>query len=112
MIFETGLSTLNISRAKGAPNTNNFVDMRLVLVFLATFLQSLFNLFNVQNLIGLYALYNIRQRQILALAALNRRREDEIADLDFGVYHGHDSHGSRSIIMITGFLMASLSSSF
>ena len=38
-------------------------------------------------------------------------REDEIADLDFGVYHGHDSHGSRSIIMITGFLMASLSSS-
>ena len=34
--------------------------------------------------------------------------EEEIADLDFGVYHGHDSHGSRSIIMITGFLMASL----
>jgi len=52
----------------------NFVDMRLVLVLLATFLQSLFNLFNVQNLIGLYALYNIRQRQVLALAALNRRR--------------------------------------
>ena len=48
--------------------------MRLVLVLLATFLQSLFNLFNVQNLIGLYALYNIRQRQMLALAALNRRR--------------------------------------
>ena len=48
--------------------------MRLVLVFLATFLQSLFNLFNVQNLIGLYALCNIRQRQMLALAALNRRR--------------------------------------
>ena len=74
MIFETGLSTLNISRAKRAPNTINFVDMRLVLVFLATFLQSLFNLFNVQNLIGLYALCNIRQRQMLALAALNRRR--------------------------------------
>ena len=74
MIFETGLSTLNISRTKRAPNTINFVDMRLVLVFLATFLQSLFNLFNVQNLIGLYALYNIRQRQMLALAALNRRR--------------------------------------
>ena len=51
MIFETGLSTLNISRAKRAPNTINFVDMRLVLVFLATFRQSLFNLFNVQNLI-------------------------------------------------------------
>ena len=43
MIFETGLSTLNISRAKRAPNTINFVDMRLVLVFLATFLQSLAN---------------------------------------------------------------------
>ena len=53
MIFETGLSTLNISRAKRAPNRVNFVDMRPVLVFfLATFLQSLFNLFNVQNLIG------------------------------------------------------------
>ena len=52
MIFETGLSTLDISSAKRAPNANNFVDMRLVLVFLATFLQSLFNLFNVQNLIG------------------------------------------------------------
>ena len=74
MIFETGLSTLNISCAKRVPNTINFVDMRLVLVFLATFLQSLFNLFNVQNLIGLYALCNIRQRQMLALAALNRRR--------------------------------------
>ena len=74
MIFETGLSTLNISLAKRVPNTINFVDMRLVLVFLATFLQSLFNLFNVQNLIGLYALCNIRQRQMLALAALNRRR--------------------------------------
>ena len=49
MIFETGLS----------PNTINFVHMRLVLVFLATFLQSLFNLFNVQNLIGLYALCKI-----------------------------------------------------
>ena len=33
MIFETGLSTLNISRAKRAPDTINFVDMRLVLVF-------------------------------------------------------------------------------
>ena len=74
MIFETGLSTLNISHAKRAPNTINFVDVRLVLGFLATFLQSLFNLFNVQNLIGLYALCNIRQRQMLALAALNRRR--------------------------------------
>ena len=74
MIFETGLSALNISRAKRAPNTINFVDMRLVLVFLATFLQSLFSLFNVQNLISLYAFCNIRQRQMLALAALNRRR--------------------------------------
>ena len=93
MIFETGLSTLNISLAKRAPNTINCVDMRLVLVFLATFLQSLFNLFNVQNLIGLYALCNIRQRQMLALAALtdiDGCREDEIADLDFGVYHGHE----------------------
>ena len=88
--------------------------MRLVLVLLATFLQSLFNLFNVQNLIGLYALYNIRQRQMLALAALtdvDGCREEEIADLDFGVYHGHDNHGSRSIIMITTFLMTSLNSS-
>ena len=32
-IFETGLSTLNISRVKRARNTINFVDMRLVLVF-------------------------------------------------------------------------------
>ena len=46
--------------------------MKLVLVLLATFLHSLFNLFNVQNLIDLYALYNTRQRQMLALAALNR----------------------------------------
>ena len=52
MIFETGLSPFNISRTKRARNTINFVDMRLVLVFLATFIQSLFNLFNVQNLIG------------------------------------------------------------
>ena len=52
MIFETGLSILNISRVKKARNTINFVDMRPVLVFLATFLQSLFNLYNVQNLIG------------------------------------------------------------
>ena len=114
MIFETRLSTLNISLANRAPNTINCVDMRLVLVFLATFLQSLFNLFNVQNLIGLYALCNIHQRQMLALAALtdvDGCREDEIADLDFCVYHGHDSHGLRFIIMITGFLMASLSSS-
>ena len=28
-------------------------------------------------------------------------REEEIADLDFGVYNGHDSHASRLIIMIT-----------
>ena len=52
MIFETGLSTLNIPRAKRAQNTINFADMRLVLAFLATFLQSLFNMFNVQNLFG------------------------------------------------------------
>ena len=53
MIFETGLSSLKISRVKRARNTINFVDMRLVLVFfLATFLESLFNLYNVQNLIG------------------------------------------------------------
>ena len=32
MIFETGLSTLNISQVKRARNTINFVDMRLVLV--------------------------------------------------------------------------------
>lgn len=48
--------------------------MKLVLVLLATFLHSLFNLFNVQNLIDLYALHITRQRQMLALAALNRRR--------------------------------------
>ena len=48
--------------------------MRQGLVLLATFLQSLFNLFYVPNLIGLYALHNICQRQMLALAALNRRR--------------------------------------
>ena len=29
MIFETRLSTLNISHAKRAPNTINFVDMRI-----------------------------------------------------------------------------------
>ena len=53
MIFETGLSSLKISRVKRARNAINFVDMRLVLVFfLATFLKSLFNLYNVQNLIG------------------------------------------------------------
>ena len=33
--------------------------MRLVLVLLATFLQSLFNFRNLQNLIGLYAFNNI-----------------------------------------------------
>ena len=33
MIFETGLSALNISRAKRAPHTINFVDVRLVLDF-------------------------------------------------------------------------------
>ena len=59
--------------------------MRLVLVLLATFLQSLFNLFNVQNLIGLYALYNIRQRQMLALTALNRRRRMSITGLKFAM---------------------------
>ena len=59
--------------------------MRLVLVLLATFLQSLFHLFNVQNLIGLYALYNIRQRQMLALAALNRRRRMSITGLKFAM---------------------------
>ena len=37
MFFETGLSTLNISRAKRAPNTINFVDMKLVLVFFSNF---------------------------------------------------------------------------
>ena len=30
-----------------------------------------------------------------------KRREDQIADLDFGVYQGHGRHGSRSIITIT-----------
>ena len=50
MNFETGLSTLNISRVKRARNTINFVDIRLVLVFLATVLQSLFNLFNAASL--------------------------------------------------------------
>ena len=30
-----------------------------------------------------------------------KRREDEIAGLDFGVYQGHGRHGSRSIILIT-----------
>lgn len=51
--------------------------MRLVLVLLATFLQSLFNFINLQNLIGLYALNNNRRRQMLAIAAVyqHRRRQ-------------------------------------
>ena len=48
--------------------------MRLVLVLLATFLQSLFNFFTLQNLIGLYAFNNIRRRQMLAIAAVYRHR--------------------------------------
>jgi len=48
--------------------------MRLVLVLLATFLQSLFNFLNLQNLIGLYALNNNRRRQMLAIAAVYRHR--------------------------------------
>ena len=57
---------------------------RLVLVLLATFLQSLFNFLNLQNLIGLYAFNNIRRRQMLAIAAVcdtgGDREEDEIDD--------------------------------
>jgi len=82
MILETGLSTFNISRVKRAPNTINFVDMRLVLVLLATFVQPLFNLFNVQNLNGLYALCNI-----CVHLRLFPHYTDLNADLDFGVYH-------------------------
>ena len=48
--------------------------MRLVLVLLATFLQSLFNFITLQNLIGLYAFNNIRRRQMLAIAAVYRHR--------------------------------------
>ena len=47
-----------------------FLGMRLVLVLLATFLQSLFNLLNLPNLIGLYALNNICGQQMLAIAAV------------------------------------------
>ena len=49
MIFETRLQTLNISPQK-VRQIYNLVDMRLVLVLLATFLQSLFNLFNDKTL--------------------------------------------------------------
>jgi len=56
--------------------------MRLVLVLLATFLQSLFNCLNLQNLIGLYALNNIRRQQMLAMLLYTNtsrgRDEDEI----------------------------------
>ena len=48
--------------------------MRLVLVLLATLLQSLFNFLNLQNLIGLYALNNIRRLQMLAVPAVYRHR--------------------------------------
>ena len=51
--------------------------MRLVLVLLATFLQSLFNFLNLQNLIGLYALNNNRRRQMLAIAAVYRHRRGQ-----------------------------------
>ena len=43
MIYETELSTLSISCAKRAPNTINFVDMRLVLVFFSNIIY-FFNL--------------------------------------------------------------------
>ena len=48
----------------------------MVLVLLATFLQSLFSFLNLQNLIGLYAFNNIRRRQMLGrehlLSCLNK----------------------------------------
>ena len=51
--------------------------IRLVLILLATFLESLFNLFTLQNLIGLYAFNNIHRRQMLAIAAVYRQTEAE-----------------------------------
>lgn len=102
MIFETGLSTLNVSRAKRAPNTINFVDMRRVLVFFSN-ISSI----SVQFVQCTKPYWFVRIVQHSPTADVDGCREDESADLDFGVYHGHDSHGSRSIIMITGFLMAS-----
>ena len=48
--------------------------MRLVLVLLATFLQSLFDFLNLQNLIGWYAFNNIHRRQMLPIAAVHRHR--------------------------------------
>ena len=47
MIFETGLSTLTISRGKRVRNTINFVDTRLVLVFCK---QHFFNLCLISSL--------------------------------------------------------------
>ena len=43
------------------------------------------------------------------VADVDECREEEIADLDFGVYHGHDIYYNdhKSIIRIAGFLMAS-----
>ena len=78
MISETGLSTLDISRAKRAPNANNFVDMRLVLVFLATFLQSLFNLFNEQNLFG-HSYGRSRQKALLDIVMAGRDKRVALA---------------------------------
>ena len=86
--------------------------MRLVLVVLATFLQSLFNFINLQNLIGLYAFNNTQRRQtwlLLLYTDTGEGREEEINDC-IGVYRGHANHGSRSTIMITGFPMITLSS--
>ena len=85
----------------------NFVDMRLVLVLLATFLQSLFNLFydktfSFVRIVQLSPTTNVASCRIKPTSCdVDECREEEIADLDFGVYHGHDSHGSRFIIMIT-----------
>ena len=53
--------------------------MRLVLVLLATFLQSLFNFFTLQNLIGLYSFNYIRRRQMLAIAAVTQAEAEKKA---------------------------------
>ena len=65
--------------------------MRLVLVFTATFLQSLFNLFNVQNLClrrkqGQRGLQQDSEYELLPSSSCEKEREEEI---ERGIYESH-----------------------
>ena len=76
---------------KRARNTINFVDMRLVLVFSATFLQSLFNLFHVQNHClrrkrGQRGLQQDSEYELLPSSSCEKEREEEI---ERGIYESH-----------------------